>query len=281
MSQYIHDEGSFEGIGGEKVYFQFFKPKAYRNVVIYAHSMGDHSGRYLFPIEYFIDRKVAFYGLDHRGHGKSSGKRGHIDSFSNYLDDLSTFINIVRKREGDKQFFILGHGLGGLIVVRYIEEHPGFFAGAILSSSALKLRHTISPFMAYVGNKLSTYLPRFSMTNEIDPINLTHDKDVVKKYMEDDLVHNKVTARFFTECSHAMEVAFQKAETVTLPVLIMHAGADQVVSPDGSREFHDAIASTDKKLSIYPGMYHEIFNELDRVAVYKDIEKWISPRLAK
>ncbi len=281
MSQYIHDEGSFEGIGGEKIYFQFFKPKAYKNVVIYVHSMGDHSGRYLFPIEYFIDRKVAFYGLDHRGHGRSSGKRGHINSFSDYLDDLSTFVNIVRKREGDKQFFIMGQGLGGLIVVRYIEEHPGFFVGAIISSASLKLKHTISPFMTYVGEKLSRYLPRFSMTNEIDPVNLTHDKDVVKKYMEDDLVHNKVTVRFFTECSSAMEVAFQKAETVTIPFLILHAGADQVVSPDGSSQFYDTIVSTDKKLSIYTGMYHEILNEIDRETVYKDIEKWIGPRLAK
>jgi len=281
MSQYIHDEGSFEGIGGEKIFFQFFKPKAYRNVVIYVHSMGDHSGRYLFPLEYFIDRKIAFYGLDHRGHGKSSGKRGHIDLFSDYLNDLSTFVNIVRKREGDKRLFMLGHGLGGLIAVRYIEEYPNSINGVILVSAALKLKHTISPFMAYVGNKLSRHMPRFSMTNEIDPVNLTHDKDVVKKYMEDELVHNKVTARFFTECSEAMKRSFEKAETVSLPFLIIHAGADEVVSPEGSSQFYDAIASTDKKLSVYPGMYHEILNEINRMTVYKDIEKWITPRLLK
>jgi acylglycerol lipase len=281
MSQYIHDEGSFEGIGGQKIYFQFFKPKAYKNVVIYVHSMGEHSGRYLFPIEYFIDRKIAFYGFDQRGHGKSTGKRGHIDSFSDYLEDLSTFDNIVRKREDDKRFFIMGQGLGGLVAVRYIEEYANSFNAAIVTSAALKLRHEISPFMAYVGNKFSRHLPRFSLTNEIDPVNLTHDKDVVKKYMEDDLVHNKVTARFFTECSSAMKVAFEKAETVTLPFLIMHAGADEVVSPDGSREFYDRIASTDKTLYVYKGMYHEILNELDRAEVYKDVEKWLSPRLLK
>jgi alpha-beta hydrolase superfamily lysophospholipase len=281
MSQYIHDEGSFEGVGGQKIYFQFFKPKGYKNVVIFVHSMGEHSGRYLFPIEYFIDRKIAFYGLDHRGHGRSGGKRGHIESFSDYLDDLSTFDNIVRKREGDKRFFLLGHGLGGLIAVRYIEEHPGSFSGAMITSSALKLKHVISPFMAYVGDKLSRHLPRFSMTNEIDPVNLTHDKDVVKKYMEDDLVHNKVTARFFIECSSAMKVAFEKAETVTLPFLIMHAGADEVVSPEGSGEFYEKIASTDKTLFIYKGMYHEILNEIDRAAVYKEMEKWLAPRLLK
>jgi len=281
MSQYIHDQGSFEGVGGQKIYFQFFKPKAYRNVIIFVHSMGEHGGRYLFPIEYFIDRKIAFYGLDLRGHGKSSGKRGHIDSFFDYLNDLQTFHNIVIKREGDVRFFMLGCGLGGLILVRYVEEHPDSLSGAITISASLKLRHVVSPFTAYVGDKLSRYLPRFSMTNEIDPVNLTHDKDVVKKYMEDELVHNKVTVRFFTECSEAMKVAFQKAETVTLPFLIMHAGNDLVVSPDGSKEFYEKIASTDKTLLIYQGLFHEILNELDRVAVYKDMEKWLTPRLLK
>lgn len=280
MSQYIHDEGSFEGIGGEKIFFQYFKPKTtYKNVVIYVHSMGEHSGRYLFPIDYFIDRKIAFYGLDHRGHGKSSGKRGHINSFSDYLDDLSTFYNIVRKREDDKRFFMLGQGLGGLIVVRYVQEYPDSVSGAMIISAVLKLNHVVKPAISYIGHKLSKYLPKFSLTNEIDPVNLTHDKDVVKKYMEDDLVHNKVSARFFTECSMAMKVAFQKAETVTLPFLIMHAGADGVVSPDGSRKFHETIPSTDKALFVYEGMYHEILNEIDRMRVYRDIEKWLTPRL--
>jgi len=281
MSQYIYDEGSFEGVGGEKIFFRFFKPKAYKNIIIYVHSMGEHSGRYLFPIEYFIDRKIAFYGLDLRGYGKSSGKRGHIDLFSNYLDDLSTFVNIVRKRENDKRFFMMGQGLGGLIVIRFVEEYPDAVTGVIISSAALRLKHDISPFMANIGNKLSRRLPRFSLTNEIDPVNLTHDKDVVKKYMEDDLVHNKVTARFFTECSSAMKTAFEKGETVTLPFLIMHGEADEVVSPEGSRRFYDVIASADKKLTVYQGMYHEILNEIDRLAVYKDIEKWIAPRLLK
>jgi acylglycerol lipase len=267
MSQYIHDEGSFEGIGATKIYFQFFKPRSYQNVVIYAHGMGEHSGRYRFPIEYFIDKKIAFYGLDHRGHGKSKGKWGHVTSFNDYLNDFRTFHNIVKKREGDKRYFILGQGLGGLIAVRYVQEYPDGVSGVMISSSALKLKHTISPFIAYVGD------------TEIDPICLTHDKDIVKKYMDDELVHNKVTARFFTECSTAMKVAFQKAETVTLPFLIMHAGADEVVDQEGSSEFYEKIPSTDKQLLIYKGMYHEILNEVDRAQVYKDIERWLKPRM--
>ena len=279
MSQYIHDEGSFEGIHATKIYFQFFKPRSYKNVIIYIHGMGEHSGRYRFPIEYFIDKKIAFYGLDHRGHGRSGGKWGHVDRFSDYLADLKTFHNIVRKREGDKRLFMFGQGLGGLIAVRYIQEYPDGISGVMISSSTLKLKHEVSPFVSYVGDRLSRYLPRFSMTMEIDPIYLTHDKDVVKKYMEDELVHNKVTARFFTECSSAMKVVFQKAETVTLPFMIMHAGADEVVNPDGCREFFEKIPSTDKALVIYEGMYHEITNETERERVFKDIEKWLKPRL--
>jgi acylglycerol lipase len=280
MSQYIHDEGTFEGSKATKMYFQFFKPKSYKNIIIYIHSMGEHSGRYRFPIEYFIDKKIAFYGMDQRGHGKSGGKWGHIDSFSQYLEDLKTFHNIIKKREEDKRIFLMGQGLGGLIVVRYIQEYQDGIAGAILTSSTFKSKHQISPFVMNVGNKLSRFIPRFAFTNEVDPVFLTHDKDVVKKYMEDDLVHNKVTARFFTEFIDALKVAFQKAEVTTLPMLILQAGADEVVNPEGSQEFFDAVASKDKDIIIYQGMYHEIFNEIGREKVYKDVESWLKPRLS-
>lgn len=284
MSKYIHDEGSFEGKMGQKIFFQFFKPKKYGNVVIYVHGVGEHSGRYLFPIEYFIDKGIAFYGLDHRGHGRSEGKRGHVNHFSDYIDDLKMFVNLVQKREGEKKYFLFGHSLGGLITIRFVEESPeGALTpridGVMVSSPTLKFKMEIPKLKAFMGDKFSRYLPKFSMTNEIDPIFLTHDKTVVKKYMKDDLVHNKISARLFTEMVKAMNESMEKASEVELPFLIMHAGDDELVSPDGSREFHERLGSKDKKLIIYKEFYHELINEVERKKVFKDMEKWLKPRL--
>lgn len=280
MSQYIHDSGSFEGVGGLKIYFQFFKPKKYRGVIIYAHDSGEHSGRYIRVIEHFIDKGFAFYGLDHRGHGKSEGKRGHIDSMGDYVHDLWTFINIVRKRESDKKHFLLGHSMGGLIGICLVEEHPGLVDGVIVTSLPLKMRVEISGLRELIGKQLSMCWPKYSLSNEFDPIYLSHDKDVIKKYMEDKLVHNKVTARFFAEMTAAMRSAMEKAENIKTPFLILHAGEDEIADPEGSVEFFDRLGSSDKKLIVYEGFFHEILNEVDRQLVYRDIEKWLKPRVA-
>ncbi|MBN1572872.1 MAG: lysophospholipase [Deltaproteobacteria bacterium] len=279
MSQYIHDSGNFEGVGGLKIFFQFFKPKKYNGVIIYAHDSGEHSGRYIHVIEHFIDKGFSFYGLDHRGNGRSEGKRGHINGMSDYVNDLWTFINIVRKRESDKKYFLLGHSMGGLIGINFVEEHPGLLDGVIVTSLPLKTKTEVLGLREFIGRQLSAFWPRYSLSNEFDPIYLSHDKDVIKKYMEDKLVHNKVTARFFTEMVSAMKSAMQKAENIKTPFLILHAGDDEIADPAGSVEFFEKLGSSDKKLIVYDGFFHEILNEADRQLVYRDIEKWLKPRV--
>jgi alpha-beta hydrolase superfamily lysophospholipase len=281
MKKYIHDEGSFEGIGGLKIYFQLFKASKYNTVIIIAHGAGEHSGRYTFPIEYFVDKGIAFYGLDHRGNGRSEGRRGHIGKFSNYIEDLKSFVDIVKKREGEKRYFLLGNSMGGLIALRYIEKYPKGIDGLIITSPLLKVEEETSKYKLTIREMLSKYLPKFLMTNEVDPYYLSQDREVVKKYINDKLAHNKVSARWLTEIITAVNEAHGEAGDIKTPILLMHAGADKVVPVDGSREFFDKIGSEDKDLIIYRGAYHEIMNDIGRDNVFKDIEKWLKPRIKR
>jgi len=280
MSTYVHDEAGFEGVGGVHLSYRFYKPKEYRNVIVYIHGLGDHSGRYVYPIEYLIDHGIAFYGLDLRGHGKSAGKRGHVDIFSQYVDDLRTFIGIVRKREGaDKVIFLFGHSMGGLVAARLVEEYPNMVRGLMLSSAALEPNREPPPMTARLGGFLSKYLPKFTMTNEIDPVFLSHDKTVIKRFIEDELVHNRISARLLTEMAHAMETAIEKASEIKIPVLVMHAGDDHLISLNGSRRFYDELGSDEKKLIVFEGFYHELVNEVERTHVFREMESWLAPLL--
>ena len=281
MKKYIHDEGSFEGIGGLKIYFQLFKASKYNTVIIIVHGAGEHSGRYTFPIEYFVDKGIAFYGLDHRGNGRSEGRRGHIEKFSNYIEDLKSFVDIVKKREGEKKYFLLGNGMGGLITLRYIEKYPKGIDGLIITSPLLKVEEETSKYKLTIREMLSKYLPKYLMTNEVDPYFLSQDREVVKKYINDKLAHNKVSARWLTEIISTVKEAHEEAGDIKTPILLMHAGADKVVSVNGSREFFDKIGSEDKDLIIYRGAYHEIMNDIGRDNVFKDVEKWLKPRIKK
>ncbi len=281
MTKYIHDEGSFEGIGGRKIYFQLFKASKHNTVIIIVHGVGEHSGRYTFPVEYFVDKGIAFYGLDHRGNGKSEGKRGHVEKFSDYISDLKSFVDIVKKREGEKRYFLLGNSMGGLIALRYIEEYPEGIDGLIIASPLLKVEEEASKYKVFLRETFSKYLPKFIMTNEVDPYFLSHDREVVKKYINDRLVHNKVSARWLTEIIFAVKEAHEKANNIKLPILLMHAGSDKVVSVDGSREFFGKLGSEDKNLIIYKGAYHEIMNDIERNSVFSDMEKWLKPRIKR
>jgi alpha-beta hydrolase superfamily lysophospholipase len=280
MSTYVHDEAGFEGVGGVHLSYRFYKPKEYKNVIVYVHGLGAHSGRYVYPIEYLIDHGIAFYGLDLRGHGKSNGKRGHVDSFSQYVDDLKTFIGIVRKREGaDKAIFLFGQSMGGLVAARLVEEYPQMVRGLILSSAALEFNREPSPMTKRLGGFMSKYLPKYTMTNEIDPVFLSHDKSVIKRFIEDELIHNRISARLLMEMTSAVETAFEKASEITIPALVMHAGDDHLISLNGSRRFYDELGSNEKKLIVFEGFYHDLVNEVDREHVFREMESWLTPRL--
>ena len=70
------------------------------------------------------EQGFAVYFLDQRGHGRSGGQRGHLSRFSQLLGDLQAFRRAVRRRLDAPQVLV-GHGFGGLVVLRYLETQPG------------------------------------------------------------------------------------------------------------------------------------------------------------
>ena len=130
-----------------------------------------------------------------------------------------------------------------------------------------------------LGRALSRILPRFTMANELDPNLLSHDEEVVKAYIADPLVHNRISARGFTEMVRAMEETMANADRLRVPCLILHAGDDGLVSPEGGQEFYERAKIADKHLKMYDGFYHELFNEPGKETVFEDIEEWLSSRV--
>jgi acylglycerol lipase len=93
-----HKEGRFKGYKGLKLYYQCWLPdKKPKAVILVAHGLAEHSGRYKNLVDYFVPKGYAVYALDHRGHGKSEGQRSYVDNFNDYLINLKTFFDKVRK----------------------------------------------------------------------------------------------------------------------------------------------------------------------------------------
>jgi alpha-beta hydrolase superfamily lysophospholipase len=215
---------------------------------------------------------------DFRGHGKSGGKRGHTDSFDDYLADLGQMIRIAKDHYPGIKTFLMGQSLGGLVVLDYAERHGTDLAGIVVTSPLLGLKMKVPSWKTFVGKTLSGIYPTFSLKTGLDANLLTHDREIVQRYVNDPLVHGIASVRFYTEFRRAQDETMRGASGLTLPCLIIQGGADGIVDPAVATEFYKRITSSDKTLKVYDEFYHESLNEIGKETVLADIYGWLSAR---
>jgi alpha-beta hydrolase superfamily lysophospholipase len=220
------------------------------------------------------------YAYDLRGHGQSSGTRGQVTRFADYLDDTAVFLDEVHRRQPGKPLVLLGHSLGGLICTRFVEERPFDGRALILSSPFFALTVQPEPAKLLGVKALTVVWPGRDVGNTLRAEDLSHDASVVEAYVTDPLVHHVATARWAAETLSAQEAAMAAAPTVTLPLLVLYGKDDEVADPAFAEAFFATAGSEDKKLIHYEGLYHELFNEVDREKVFADVAAWLAGRLS-
>ncbi len=275
-----HIEGRFRGYKNLNLYYQCWlpgeKPKA---LLIIIHGWAEHSGRYTNLVNHFVPKGYAVYGLDNRGHGRSEGRRGYVERFSHYLNDLKTFFNMVRSKHPDARVFLVGHSMGGTIAAAYAIHYQHEFDGLILSGTGLKAGTGFSTALIAVANVLSLLLPKMGIIT-LDTAAISQDKIVVDAYVNDPLVYRgKVPTRLGAELIKVMQKLPHQMSKLNLPILIMHGTADRLSDPKGSELLYEQISSKDKTLKLYEGFYHEVFNEPGREQVFADMEAWLDAHI--
>ena len=181
-------------------------PEKARMIII--HGLGEHSGRYLNVINRLVPKGISIFAPDFRGHGKSDGKRGHVLSFDDYLEDLYSMFGVALKEiKPGMKCFLLGHSMGGLIALHYAIRRQETIDGLIISSPSLGVAVKVPAIKAVLGKAMSSLWPGLSLNNELDASKISHDEKVVTAYRNDPLVHDRVTVRWFTEFLSAMEKA--------------------------------------------------------------------------
>lgn len=267
---------------GLNIFYRHYKASPEKARMVISHGLGEHSGRYLNVINRLVPKGISIFAPDFRGHGKSDGKRGHVLSFDDYLEDLySTFEEVVKEKKPGMKCFLLGHSMGGLIAINYAIRRQDTIDGLIISSPSLGVAVKVPAIKAALGKAMSSLLPGLSLNNELDASKISHDEKVVAAYRNDSLVHNRVTARWFTEFLSAMEKANNQVSEIKVPFLMQIAGDDHITDAAVSESFFERVSSKDKTLHVYEGLYHEIFNEKeeDRKLALDDLENWIGSRM--
>jgi acylglycerol lipase len=283
MEEYSHNVGTFIGKGGVEVFFQSWIVKKPKGVVVIAHGLGEHSGRYSNIIEKLNGKGISFYALDHRGHGRSGGKRGHIMSFMEYVYDLKLLIDFVKMDNERLPLILLGHSMGGVISIKYALAYPEDVSGLILSSAGLVTVLEVPKWKESLGRFFSRNMPGLTMPSGLPPEFISRDSAVVEAYKNDPLVHDKVSSRWFTEFTNSAKECLSRASELNMPLLLFHGIDDKLVDYRGTERVYEAAASKDKTLYLFEGLYHETMNELpeDRNRVLDVVGKWILKRVVK
>lgn len=274
-----HVEGRLVGAGGIELYWQGWLPQAEpRAVVVISHGVSEHSARYAHVGERLAGAGYAAYAVDHRGHGRSQGKRVMVNA-DDVVADLRAFIDLAAGRQPGRPVYLLGHSMGAAIAIACAVRHQDALAGLLLSG-ALADPDAASPVTRALSTVLSKLTPGLGVY-EVDASLISRDPEVVRAYKQDPLVHHgKLPARTVAELTGTVGRFPEEVPRLRLPLLVMHGGSDSLTTLAGSRMVHERASSSDKTLEVYDGLRHEILNEPEKERVIAEMIEWLDARSA-
>lgn len=240
-----------------------------RGVVVMIHGAGEHHGRYYWLAEKWNEHGFDVVMGDLPGQGKTRGRRGHIQSFQQYLDSVDEWLNEARTKQ--VPILLFGHSMGGLVAIRSVMERDNSqIHGLILSSPCLELSHPLPKAKKAASKVLQHVAPTFSVNSGIRSDRATRNQDVVEAYLNDPLKVSKVSARWYQELEKTMRLTRRYPEKFpNIPLLLLQSGEDFLVDKTASQEWFNHLILTHKSYKEWEGLYHELFNEPERDEVFR------------
>ena len=274
-------DGKLTAKDGLSLYWKAWLPEGTPKAVVHLiHGYAEHTGRYQNVVNELVPAGYAIIGKDHRGHGKSGGKRGHVESFQDFIDDERQFaLEVIKPSFPDTPCFMLGHSMGSIIAVNYVAQFQDHLKGLVLSGTGSSPGKGIPMAIIVITKILSRLLPSIHVKSPLPPEFISRDAEVVKAYVNDPLVYNVITPRLAEQMQTYLLIGAASTQRISLPVFIQHGSADTSFS--GQQELLDGIAAVDKTCKLYEGLRHEVYNELpaDRARVLSDLRSWLDSHL--
>jgi lysophospholipase len=271
-----HSEGTFTASDGLTIFHQAWlpddDPKA---VVLLFHGLAEHSGRYAHVGARFVDAGYAVHAPDHRGHGRSDGKRAFVTSYDEFQRDLAQFRDIVEAQHPGLPVIVLGHSMGGNLAMGHVLDHQPGVRGMALSGPALKIGDSLSPAKIKLVKLVGKLAPGLR-PEALEADAISRDPAVVAAYRNDPLVFTgKMSAGLGAALVDSMQRFPARYPELRLPILLQHGTADQLTDVAGTRALEAAAVNAQVTAHYYEGLYHEIFNEPEHEAVLADTVAWL------
>ena len=271
-----------EGQDGTAFFVQGWKPDDKpKGLVALIHGLGEHSGRYAHVGKAMTDAGYTLVGFDLRGHGKSGGARGHYLSLNTVMRDIEEFLVFLAQRYPQLPCFLYGHSLGGLLVLAFATASKADLKGVIAASPGLRSALNDQKWKVVMAKLLGSVVPSIQLSTNLEVTALSHDQNVVKTYINDPLVHDRMSLGFGKAGLIARDLVFAHAAEFPIPLLIMHSKIDRITYSSGSEEFARLVreAGGDVTLKLWDGLYHELHNEPEKAEIFKLMIEWLDKHL--
>lgn len=272
-------EGYLKNKENIDLYYVKKAPVNPKGIVVIVHGFAEHLGRYEYVSDKLNQEGYVVYRFDNRGHGKSGGDRGHINSFMDFVYDADEIVNMGKEEYPNLPIFMLGHSMGGFITFCYGIKFPDKLDGQILSGAAIRKVPQVEGIKGNICKLLDIFAPKIRVKNELSKDICSVEK-VVADYENDPLVLKNATLNFYVQfLLRGTEWIDKNIEKYQYPCLVIHGEKDKIVPVETGKYLYDHISSKDKEIKIYKGLYHEIMNENEKDIVIKDITNWVEKRL--
>jgi len=274
MSQ--HHEGTLTAFDGLTIHRQSWLPDGEpKGAVMLVHGLGEHSGRYIHVADRLTSAGYAVHSFDHRGHGKSEGKRSYVKKYEEFMADMMQMRGYVESQHRDLPLVVLGHSMGGNLAVGYALDHQEGLAGLALSGPALMVGDDLSPAKIKIFSAVAKVAPGIR-PDGLNAEALSRDPAVVAAYRADPLVFTgKISAGLGSALIGAMQSFPDRYAELQLPVLLLHGTEDRLCRVEGSRQLEELATNATVTSHYYDGLFHEIFNEPEQDQVLDDLVAWL------
>ncbi len=270
-------EGSFINKDGRNIFWKAWdpseKPKALLHII---HGYAEHVDRYKNVVDELVPAGYAVLGTDHQGHGRSDGKRCHVNSFMDFIADEKQFREqIVKQRYPGIPYIMLGHSMGSIIAMNYAEIYPEDIDALVLSGTGAGPGDAIPSILNAITRVASKLLPSIHVKSPLPADFISRDPEVVKAYVDDPMTYDIITPRLGEQLTTYNLRGAAEAARITMPTLIQFGTRDNSFS--GQNELYEAVGAADKTIKAYEGLKHEVYNELieDRKIVLSDLHQWL------
>lgn len=260
---------------GQRLFLRDWPNRSAHDAVLIVHGLGEHSGRYEALAKWFLTHGYAVRSYDQRGHGRTPGQRAGLRHGDDLLKDLAVVYEHYAAEFG-KRPLLLGHSMGGAVVLRAVLDGRVEPPGLVLSSPALRTFE--APWLRRLAAVLARVLPNLPLRSGLPLDGLSHDARVLDAYRNDPLCTRWVTPRLADFIFRAGASCITEAWRLRVPTMLLAAGSDRLVDPSGSRDFASGAWATKQLTSrFFDTLFHELFNETEtgRHQVLTQLAEWL------